>query len=348
MLQYRLSTLFLIFFVVATTMALLGAWGIWIVGVLFLAALCLNQAERLTSGVTLAIVFIFFGIVCPGLLLPAGSAAQEAARRANCNNNMNQLALALQNYHDSHKLFPPAYTCDSDGKPLFSWFVSVLRNFSSIPIYQMVKFDEPWNGPANAKSLNWQFREIQCPSANHGNNDFTTNYIDIIGPGTIWRNEGTVNRSDLPDGGTHTVMLVETAESGKHRAEPYALTADQVLENMRTGKGVRISSYHPVGVNILFANGAIRCLPAKMPLSLWRKILDGELKDKDYDNLESLIDSNAPDMVDVYLGPPAPKPWPIIFGAIVWLIAIVLLFHRAVKSRKNPNRKPKCDFAGGP
>jgi hypothetical protein len=324
---------------VAATMALFGAWGIWIVGVLFLAALCLNQAERLASGVTLAVVFIFFGIVCPGLLLPAGSAAQEAAQRANCTNNMKQLALALQNYYDLHKHFPPVYTCDSDGKPLFSWFVSVLPNFGSIPIYQMVKLDEPWNSPANAKAFNWRFREMQCPSANHGINDFTTYYIAIIGPGTIWRNEGTVDRSDLPDGGAHTVMLVETADSGKHWAEPFALTVDEVLENMKTGKGVRISSYHSVGVNILFANGVIRCLPAKMPLSLWRNILDGKLKDKDYDNLESLIDPNAPDMVDVYVGPPAPQLWTTILGAIVWLISIVLLFHRAVKSRKKTEPK---------
>jgi SMC interacting uncharacterized protein involved in chromosome segregation len=37
-----------------------------------------------------------------------------------------------------------------------------------------------------------------------------------------------------------------------------------------------------------------------------------------------------------YLSVLHPKPWPIILGVVVWLISIVLLFHRAVKSRKKP------------
>jgi hypothetical protein len=45
---------------------------------------------------------------------------------------------------------------------------------------------------------------------------------------------------------------------------------------------------------------------------------------------------NAPDMVDVYVDAPEPSRWPIIVGVIVWLISVVLLFHRAVKSRKQP------------
>ena len=32
-------------------------------------------------------------------------------------------------------------------------------------------------------------------------------------------------------------IAVEIADSGKHWAEPFALTVDEVLENMRTGKG---------------------------------------------------------------------------------------------------------------
>jgi prepilin-type processing-associated H-X9-DG protein len=335
MLQYRLSTLFLIFFVVAATLALFGAWGIWIAGVLFLAALCLNRAKRLMDGVVYSLLVVFIGIVCPGLMLPAVSSAREAARCANCNGNMKQLGLGLLNFEASRKHFPSVHACDKDGKPLFSWLVAILPHLEYDLIYNKLKKDEPWDSPQNTKVLSrLRIEEFVCPSVNREDNDTSSNYVAIIGPGTIWRKEGTVKLSDLQNGSSHTIAVVETADSGKHWAEPFALTVDEVLENMRTGKGVRISSCHPGGVNVVFADSSVHTFPTKMPLSIWRQLLSGEFNR--FDELEPQIDPNAPDMVDVYVGTPGPKPWAIILGVIVWLVSIVLLFHRAVKSRKKP------------
>src|SRR5688572_21855433 len=96
--------------------------------------------------VELLVVIAIIGVLV-ALLLPAVQAAREAARRMQCGNNMKQIGLGLQNYHDTFLSLPygararqiagtPAVTGGNQVGP--SWYVGILPFCEQKNLYDLM------------------------------------------------------------------------------------------------------------------------------------------------------------------------------------------------------------------
>ena len=130
---------------------------------------CKNLSRRAFTLVELLVVIAIIGVLI-ALLLPAVQAAREAARRSECSNKMRQVGLALQNYHDVNKQFPPVAILGNMQVPAphpayhHTWLTYILPQLEQMPLYNSIDFKQPAWGTAPQRVVSTQIAELLCPS----------------------------------------------------------------------------------------------------------------------------------------------------------------------------------------
>jgi prepilin-type processing-associated H-X9-DG protein len=205
--------------------------------------------------------------VTVALLLPAVQSAREAARRAQCTNNLKQIALAFHNYHSANNKFPPAAIADKDDKPLLSWRVAILPYIEQQALYEQFHLDEPWDSPHNKALISMMPPTYACPTAKL--QPGKTTYRVFKGKGAGFEGKDGLGLAEFTDGTSNTLLVVEAPEAVDW-TKPDDLKFDpdpeKALPNLK-------SKVHPGGFNAAFCDGSVRFIKDSIDKMVLRALI---------------------------------------------------------------------------
>jgi Protein of unknown function (DUF1559) len=207
------------------------------------------------------------GAVLVALVVPALRSSLETARRAQCVNNLKQIALAMHNYHASNNVFPRPAHRDEKGKPLLSWRVAILPYLEQQELYDKFKLDEPWDSPHNKELLKEMPPIYRCPIRTRVE-PFTTNYRVFVGKGALFEKDQNTGVADVTDGTSNTIMVVEASEPVPW-TKPDDLSYDPAAAPSLHGAG----SPHPDGFHAAMADGSVRFFKNAIDLNVFRALI---------------------------------------------------------------------------
>lgn len=201
---------------------------------------------------------------------------RQGVQRAQSQNNLKQIALAMHNYLDTYKAFPPAAIRGKDGKLLLSWRVAILPYIEELPLYQQFKLDEPWDSAHNKKLLE-KMPKIYAPVNGQTKEPHATYYQVFTGPGTAFEGPKGLPISEFQDGTSNTVLVVEAGV-----AVPWSKPEDLTYRPKQDLP--KLGGLFTDGFNAALADGSVRWIRRNFDVPTFRLFItrnDGQPIDLD-------------------------------------------------------------------
>ena len=250
----------------------------------------MNKLTNGKKGFTLIELLVVIAIIAIliALLLPAVQQAREAARRSQCKNNLKQIGLALHNYHETYRNFPPAFIYETDtnncagspcNDPSWAWSAMILPFVDQAPAFNSLepgptKLSQAIGDPAKLAILQNTIPVFRCPSDTgknlygltiSGEQTSRSNYPGVNGERTEVRlNDGrgifgarnnSVKIRDITDGSSNTIAVGERASKIIGNTNDSYTHWAGVRESNQNGSGWR-GAFEVTGVTSFPINSA--------------------------------------------------------------------------------------------
>jgi hypothetical protein len=241
--------------------------------------------------------------------------AREASRLSHCRNNLRQIGLAILNYESQQRILPSSSTSQIEfgiwsSNPtdyhLHSWAAMILPALDQGLVYNQINFNVSALAPANVAPAAFQFPSFRCPSYTgppcsqsplygrlstaYALRNYAAYGATSVGklyqqPDGVFYARSSTRISDISDGTTHTIFVVETREPSAAvwiDGGTAAVASRRYLDSnppgyagpenslnykpyyVANGQGIDSlfgpSSQHPGGISHLFGDGSVRVI----------------------------------------------------------------------------------------
>lgn len=184
---------------------------------------------------------------------PPFEAARAHAKRTLSSNNLKQCALAMHNYHDKYKKFPPVGNADDQGNLLLSWRVHLLPFTEQNELYKEFHLDEPWDSPHNRKLIEKMPEMFRCPASGLRAAQGLSTYRVVSAEGTVFPGREGVPINEIKDGTSHTIMITEVDDAHAvvwTKPEGFSLDPEDPVRGL--------GGHFKNGFNTAFCDGSVR------------------------------------------------------------------------------------------
>lgn len=199
-------------------------------------------------------------------LLPLADEATGALRRRESTNQMKLLHLALINYLDAHKHFPPVAITDAQGRPLLSWRVAILPFLEQERLYKRFHLDEPWDSEHNRKLIE-QMPDVFRSFASAAPSD-RTSFVVATGPGTVFEAPHGIKIGEITDGTSNTLLAWETDDE---HAVVWTQPGDVTFDSEQPS--AHFASAYPDGRLLLFCDGSVQFIKRPLDEEVIRRLV---------------------------------------------------------------------------